>query len=646
MVADMPRSTLLVSTAALLALPAAIAGSPAFVGTPGRAGGITAARPAAACAAAPAVIGLRGSRPRARMAPSPLKMTVNGEMKPVNQKATKHDLATGRDPRRVKVFDTTLRDGEQSPGCSMTSEEKLQIAKQLHKLGVDIIEAGFPIASQDDFAAVKQIADTVGQEENPPIICGLARATPQDINTCADAVKGAKFPRIHTFIASSDIHMEHKLRKTRAEVLEITREMVTLARSHVEDVEFSAEDALRSDWAFLAELYSVAIEAGATTLNVPDTVGFTTPTEFRELIKYLRTHVKGVEGVTLSVHGHNDLGMAVANFLGAIEGGARQVEVTINGIGERAGNAAMEEVVMALHVRKQYYNPMFGRDPSDQDALTNINMKEIYRSSKLLTSMTGMFVQPNKAIVGANAFAHESGIHQDGMLKNKLTYEIIDASTIGIDDNDGIVLGKHSGRAAFRSKMDQLGMSLSDDELNKAFVRFKDLADKKKEITNADLEAIVNDDAAQDAARQRFQLVNVQVTCGMGVNPTATVTLRDDQDGIESTDACVGTGPVDAAFQAVNRLCGIYGAGQGSAENVKLLDYTVSSVTAGIDALGEVTVRLQDPKSGRIFSGRAANTDVVVASTLAYVNALNRLMVQRADLTPKLHPQIDLVSAA
>ena len=245
MVADMPRSTLLVSTAALLALPAAIAGSPAFVGTPGRAGGITAARPAAACAAAPAVVGLRGSRPRARMAPSPLKMTVNGEMKPVNQKATKHDLATGRDPRRVKVFDTTLRDGEQSPGCSMTSEEKLQIAKQLHKLGVDIIEAGFPIASQDDFAAVKQIADTVGQEENPPIICGLARATPQDINTCADAVKGAKFPRIHTFIASSDIHMEHKLRKTRAEVLEITREMVTLARSHVEDVEFSAEDALR-----------------------------------------------------------------------------------------------------------------------------------------------------------------------------------------------------------------------------------------------------------------------------------------------------------------------------------------------------------------------------------------------------------------
>ena len=554
----------------------------AFVNTPGRMGSVL-ARPAAVCLNAPK-LALRNGRRAARaqnVAKNAPKMMADGEMKPVNQKPTAHDIATGRDPRRVKVFDTTLRDGEQSPGCSMTSEEKLQIAKQLHKLGVDVIEAGFPIASQDDFAAVKQIADTVGNEQNPPIICGLARATKMDIDRCAEAIKGAKFPRIHTFIASSDIHMEHKLKKTRAEVLEITAEMVALARSHTDDVEFSAEDALRSDWAFLAELYSVAIKAGATTLNVPDTVGFTTPSEFRDLIRYLRTHVVGVEDVTLSVHGHNDLGMAVANFLGAIEGGARQVEVTINGIGERAGNAAMEEVVMALHVRKQYYNPMFGRDALDQDALTNINMKEIYRSSKLLTSMTGMFVQPNKAIVGANAFAHESGIHQDGMLKNKLTYEIIDASTIGIEDNDGIVLGKHSGRAAFRSRLEQMSITLNDDELNKAFVRFKDLADKKKEITTADLEAIINDDQTQDVTAQRFKLVSLQVSCGKDVMPTATVTLRDDQDGLETTDACVGTGPVDAAFQAVNRLCGMYGAGQEKAETVKLMDYTVSSVTGG-----------------------------------------------------------------
>mmetsp|Transcript_28084 Transcript_28084/g.23570 ORF Transcript_28084/g.23570 Transcript_28084/m.23570 type:complete len:663 (-) Transcript_28084:659-2647(-) len=638
------RSTLLVSAAALLSLPMTLAGSPsaAFVNAPSRMGSV-AARSAAACKSFQPKIALRAARPAtgaARMGKSVIQMSTDGDMKTLNQKPTAHDIATGRDPRRVKVFDTTLRDGEQSPGCSMTSEEKLQVAKQLHKLGVDIIEAGFPVASLDDFAAVKQIAETVGQMENPPIICGLARATVNDINTCADAVMGAKFPRIHTFIASSDIHMEHKLRKTRAEVLAITAEMVALARSKVEDVEFSAEDALRSDWDFLAEIYSVAIKAGATTLNVPDTVGFTTPSEFRDLIKYLRVHVVGIEDVTLSVHGHNDLGMAVANFLGAIEGGARQVEVTINGIGERAGNAALEEVVMALHVRKQYYNPMFGRDAMDQDALTNINMKEIYRSSKLVTSMTGMFVQPNKAIVGANAFAHESGIHQDGMLKNKLTYEIIDASTIGIENNDGIVLGKHSGRAAFRSRIDMLKIKLSDDELNKAFVRFKDLADKKKEITNADLEAIINDDQTQDVTAQRFKLVNVQVSCGIGITPTATVTLRDDQDGLETTDACIGTGPVDAAFQAVNRLCGMYGAGQGNAEQVKLMDYTVSAVTAGIDALGEVTVRLQDPKSGRIFSGRAANTDVVVASANAYVSALNRLLMQRADLTPKLHPQL------
>uniref|UniRef100_A0A7S0EBN5 2-isopropylmalate synthase n=1 Tax=Hanusia phi TaxID=3032 RepID=A0A7S0EBN5_9CRYP len=566
-------------------------------------------------------------------------------MKPVNMKPSKHDLATGRDPTRVKVFDTTLRDGEQSPGCSMTSDEKMQVAKQLARMGVDVIEAGFPIASNDDFIAVKQIADVVGNYENPPIICGLARATEGDIRRCAEAVKGAKFPRIHTFIATSDIHMEHKLRKSREEVLKITEEMVKLAKSLVDDVEFSAEDALRSDRAFLAQVFSVAIKAGATTINVPDTVGFTTPTEFKETIEYLRKHTVGIEDVTISVHGHDDLGMAVANFLGAIEGGARQVEVTVNGIGERAGNAAMEEVVMALHVRKSYYNPMFGRPADSNDALTNIVLKEIHRSSRLVTSLTGMMVQPNKAIVGANAFAHESGIHQDGMLKNKLTYEIIDASTIGLDNSDGIVLGKHSGRAAFKARLADLGIVLNEDETNKAFIRFKDLADKKKEITNADLESIVNDEA-QDLAANRFKVMHVQVTCGISMVPTATVTLRDEKDNLELTDASTGTGPVDAAFQAVNRLCGIQGGGQANAADVKLMEYSVSSVTAGIDALGEVTVRLQDPRSGRVFLGRAADTDVVVASCVAYVNALNRLILQRSDLAPKLHPQLSVAGKA
>eukprot|EP00293_Proteomonas_sulcata_P001510 CAMPEP_0184329276 /NCGR_PEP_ID=MMETSP1049-20130417/144064_1 /TAXON_ID=77928 /ORGANISM="Proteomonas sulcata, Strain CCMP704" /LENGTH=646 /DNA_ID=CAMNT_0026651633 /DNA_START=94 /DNA_END=2034 /DNA_ORIENTATION=+ len=593
-----------------------------------------------------APFGLRPAAASSRCTPSirGLSMVATGEPKAVNQKATKHDIATGRDPARVKVFDTTLRDGEQSPGCSMTSEEKMQVAKQLAKLGVDIIEAGFPVASQDDFKAVEAIANTVGQLENPPIICGLARATKNDIETCAKAVQGAKFPRIHTFIASSDIHMEHKLKKTREEVLAITKEMVTLARGFVEDVEFSAEDALRSDWGFLAELYSVAIEAGATTINVPDTVGYTTPEEFRNLIQYLRANVKGVEDVTISVHGHDDLGMAVANFLGAVEGGARQVEVTINGIGERAGNAALEEVVMALHVRKSYYNPLLGREVEDDQAITNIKLNEIYRSSKLVTALTGMMVQPNKAIVGANAFAHESGIHQDGMLKNKLTYEIVDASTIGLDSNDGIVLGKHSGRAAFRSRLQEMGISLGDDDLNKAFIRFKDLADKKKEITNMDLESLVNDEV-QDIAANRFKLYNVQVTCGSVACPTASVTLYDEQEQIERTDASIGTGPVDAAFQAVNRLCGLEGAGQAAASQVKLLEYTVSSVTAGIDSLGEVSIRIMDLESGTIYSGRASDTDVVVSSTQAYVNALNRLLLHRTDLTPKLHPQLAVARA-
>ena len=344
---------------------------------------------------------------------------------------TAHDLYTGRDPARIKIFDTTLRDGEQAPGCTMNTEEKLAVAKQLAKLGVDIIEAGFPIASEGDFDAVSKIAQSVGTLANPPIICGLSRAMKKDISVCYDAIKHAKFPRIHTFIASSDIHMEHKLKKTRKEVLAITDEMVAHAASLCKDIEFSAEDALRSDPEFLYELYSRAIAAGATTINVPDTVGYTTPGEFNQLIRGLRANVKGIDGVTISVHGHNDLGMAVANFLSAVEGGARQLECTINGIGERAGNAALEELVMALHVRKSYYNKFFGRSDESEVALTNIVTQEIYKTSRLVSTLTGMVVQANKAIVGANAFAHESGIHQDGVLKNRRTYEIMDAESIG-----------------------------------------------------------------------------------------------------------------------------------------------------------------------------------------------------------------------
>merc|ERR1711988_1020379 len=562
---------------------------------------------------------------------------------------TKHDLATGRDPYRVKIFDTTLRDGEQSPGCTMTADEEIQVAKQLRRLGVDIIEAGFPIASVGDFEAVSNIAKTVGTGKNPPIICGLARALKKDIETCWNAVKHASFPRIHTFIATSDIHMEHKLKKTREEVLEITREMVSYARSLCEDVEFSAEDALRSDPEFLYQVYSVAVEAGATTLNVPDTVGYTTPNEFYNLIHGLRANVKGIDSgdVTISVHGHDDLGMAVANFMSAIEGGARQVECTINGIGERAGNAALEEIVMALQVRKPFYNPNFGRDPEDERPLTNIKTKEIYKSSRRVSTLTGMVIQPNKAIVGANAFAHESGIHQDGMLKNKSTYEIMDATSIGLQDQE-LVLGKHSGRAAFRVRLNDLGFdSLSDGDLNKAFSRFKEVADKKKEITNSDIISIVNDEirtSIYDTDDKYFEVTRVQVICGDTNLPTATVgildktatvlaTNEDEPKPVEKVMVSTGTGPVDAAFRAVSKATNI--------KKVKLLEFSVSSVTAGIDAIGEVTVRVKDDTTGKIYFGRAANTDIVVSATTAYVNALNRLKCKRDSI--ETHPQFGKV---
>ena len=511
---------------------------------------------------------------------------------------------------RIIFFDTTLRDGEQSPGATLNVEQKLLIAQQLARLGVDIIEAGFPFASKGDFHAVQQIAKLVGTETGPTI-CGLARATKNDIEAAAEAVKPAAKGRIHTFLATSDIHLEYKLRKTRAEVLAIVPEMVAYARSKVADVEFSPEDAGRSDPEFLYQVLEAAIAAGASTVNIPDTVGYLTPAEFGALIKGIKENVPNIDRAIISVHGHNDLGLAVANFLEAAKNGARQMECTINGIGERAGNAALEELVMALHVRRAYFNSFLGRPAESTAPLCNIDTKQIYKTSRLVSNLTGMLVQPNKAIVGANAFAHESGIHQDGVLKNRLTYEIMDAQSIGLTDNL-IVLGKLSGRNALSSRLRELGFELSEQELNAAFVRFKELADKKREISDRDLEAIVNDEIRH--APEAFKLDHVQVSCGDRAIPTATVTIVMP-DGSEITDASVGTGPVDAIYKAINRIVQVPN---------QLIEYSVQSVTAGIDALGEVTIRLKHPDAGTL-SGHSANTDVIVASARAYISALNKL---------------------
>jgi 2-isopropylmalate synthase len=523
---------------------------------------------------------------------------------------------------RIIIFDTTLRDGEQSPGATLNVDEKLTIARQLARLGVDVIEAGFPFASPGDFEAVSKIAQQVGTEDGPTI-CGLARATRQDIEAAAKALAAAAKPRIHTFIATSDIHLEYKLKKTRQEVLEIAPEMVAYAKSFVNDVEFSPEDAGRSDPEFLYQVLERAIAAGATTINIPDTVGYTTPAEFGAIIRGIKENVPNIDQAIISVHGHNDLGLAVANFLEAVKNGARQLECTINGIGERAGNAALEELVMALHVRRQYFNPFLGRPPESDAPLTQIDTRHIYKTSRLVSNLTGMLVQPNKAIVGANAFAHESGIHQDGVLKHKLTYEIMDAQSIGLTDNQ-IVLGKHSGRNAFRTRLKELGFELADQELNRAFLRFKELADKKKDVTDWDLEAIVNDETQQ--APELFRLEHVQVSCGDHARPTATVAIRTP-DGQELMDAAIGTGPVDAVYKAINRVVNVPN---------QLIEFSVQSVTAGIDAIGEVTIRLR--YEDRIFSGHAANTDIIVASAHAYMHALNRLHAS-LQKGKALHPQ-------
>ncbi|MGF1536450.1 MAG: 2-isopropylmalate synthase [Elainellaceae cyanobacterium] len=533
------------------------------------------------------------------------------------------------DSGRVIIFDTTLRDGEQSPGATLNVDEKLAIARQLARLRVDVIEAGFPFASPGDFQAVQQIAEKVGAADGPTI-CGLARATQQDIKTAAEALAPAARRRIHTFIATSDIHLKHKLRKSREEVLAIVPEMVSYAKSFVDDVEFSPEDAGRSDPEFLYPVLETAIAAGATTVNIPDTVGYTMPSEFGALIRGIAENVSNIDQAVISVHGHNDLGLAVASFLEAVKHGARQLECTINGIGERAGNAALEELVMTLHVRRQYFNPFFGRPVDSEAPLHNIDTQQIYKTSRLVSNLTGMFVQPNKAIVGANAFAHESGIHQDGVLKHKLTYEIMDAESIGLTNNQ-IVLGKHSGRNAFRTRLQELGYDLSDQDLNKAFLRFKALADKKKEISDWDLEAIVNDETQHTPIA--YTLQHVQVSCGDHAQPTATVCVLTPE-GTELMDAAIGTGPVDAVYKAINRVIDLPN---------QLIEYTVKSVTAGIDAIGEVTIRLRH--EGRLFSGHAANTDVVVASAQAYMNALNRLYASQQQ-GKTLHPQRDSASVS
>ncbi|MGH7287052.1 MAG: 2-isopropylmalate synthase [Myxococcota bacterium] len=496
---------------------------------------------------------------------------------------------------RIRIFDTTLRDGEQSPGCSMNLSEKLVLARQLAKLGVDVIEAGFAIASEGDFEAVKAVAAEIGDVT----IASLARTSREDVERAAQALERARRPRIHTFIATSDIHLEHKLRMGREQVLEEVDRAVRQARGYVDDVEFSAEDATRSSWDYLVQVFGAAVKAGATTLNVPDTVGYTTPVEYHELIRYLRAHVPGADDVIFSLHCHNDLGLAVANSLAAIQAGARQVECTVNGIGERAGNTAMEEVVMALKTRPDVFG---GLD-------TGVRTSEIYPTSRLLSSIIGIPVQPNKAIVGDNAFAHEAGIHQHGVLQAAITYEIMTPQSIGRPSNE-LVLGKHSGRHAFKDRLKELGHELAEADFQRAFKRFKDLADKKKSIYNEDLEAIVADSVTTDEGR--FRLGDMVVSSGTFATPNATVEIF--VDGAARKATAQGDGPVDAVFRAISEL---------SEAKCELVQYQVKAITGGMDAQGEVTVTVSE--GGRRVIGHGAHTDILVASARAYVNAINKL---------------------
>ena len=497
----------------------------------------------------------------------------------------------------IKIFDTTLRDGEQSPGASLNITEKLAIAHQLAVLNVDIMEAGFPISSPEDFEAVRRIA----REVEGPVICGLARTLPEDIEACWEAVKDNPHPRIHTFIGTSPVHMEKKLDKSPSEVLEMAVSAVQLARERFEDVEFSPEDAMRTDWDFLAEIVEATIAAGATTINIPDTVGYATPWEMSSTIQYLREKVANIDQCTISVHCHDDLGMSVANSLAAVKAGAGQVECTINGMGERAGNASLEEIVMALKTRAGEFG-----------ASTNVRTQQIIKTSRMVSNLTGFVVQPNKAIVGANAFAHEAGIHQHGVIMDRQTYEIMKPEDVGLSESV-LTLGRRSGRHGLRQRLAELGYEVDDERLKEVYQQFLVVAEKKKQVYDEDLELIMREATRQ--VPETWRLVELQTTSG--TMPTATVKL--EKEGEMFTDAACGNGPVDAAYQAIDRITGV---------SLTLEDYSVRSVTVGRDAIGEATVRVQ--RNGQQAVGKASSTDVVEASAKAYLNAINRLLVRES----------------
>jgi 2-isopropylmalate synthase len=501
----------------------------------------------------------------------------------------------------VKIFDTTLRDGEQSPGATMNVAEKVRIAEQLEKLNVDVIEAGFPISSEGDFEAVRAVSRAIKRSQ----VAALSRTNSKDIDRAWEAVKGAKNPRLHTFISTSDIHLKHQLKISKREVVRISAQSVARAKRYTPDVEFSAMDATRTDVEFLIAVCDAVIQAGATTINIPDTVGYAIPSEFGELIRTLRQRVKGMEKVTLSVHCHNDLGLAVANSLAAIQNGARQVECTINGIGERAGNTSLEEMVMSLRTRKD----LLGFH-------TKVIPRHIYAASRLVSKITGMVIQPNKAVVGANAFAHESGIHQDGILKEKLTYEIMTPESVGISKSS-IVLGKLSGRHAFRERLKELGYRLPEADLERAFGRFKQLADKKRDIFDEDIESIVVEEILR--MPHRFKLVYLNVIAGNVTVPTATVQMEVDGKLIQ--EAGFGDGPVDATFKTIKKI---------TRTKSKLLQFAINAITSGTEAQGEVTVRLEE--KGQTVIGQGADTDVIVASAKAYINALNKIEFKKQKL--------------
>ncbi|AKS39126.1 2-isopropylmalate synthase [Anoxybacillus gonensis] len=500
--------------------------------------------------------------------------------------------------RKINIFDTTLRDGEQSAGVNLNLHEKLEIARQLERLGVDIIEAGFPAASKGDFQAVQAIAQTVRNCS----VTGLSRSVQSDIDAAWEALKDGAEPRLHVFIATSPIHMQYKLRMTPEQVIETAVESVRYAKKYFPIVQWSAEDACRSDLPFLATIIERVIEAGANVINIPDTVGYITPKQYGDIFSFLKKNVRNIEKISLSAHCHDDLGMAVANSLAAIEAGATQIEGTINGIGERAGNAAIEEVAVALYIRKDYYQ-----------AETRLNLQEIKRTSNLVSKLTGMIVPPNKAIVGKNAFAHESGIHQDGVLKEKTTYEIISPQLVGVQSNS-MVLGKHSGRHAFRTRIQELGYSLTEEEVNRLFVRFKDLADKKKDITDDDLIALILDEKL-DTYKNFYQLCSIQVQYGTNQIPTAVVVLKDGE-GNDIQEAATGAGSVEALYNALEKALQL---------PVTLLDYRIESVGSGRDALAQVYVKVS--LDGKEASGRGTAQDVLEASAKAYIHAVNRMFV-------------------